>query len=86
MNVRHTLLAIYSEVGAYAYFGESVTTLEHSLQAAHFARLALARHRPSDRRSAIGMIAEKSPGCARRVDYGELIEALAQPGVSSADS
>jgi len=30
--------AIYSSRGAGAYFGEVVTTLEHSLQAAHFAQ------------------------------------------------
>jgi phosphonate degradation associated HDIG domain protein len=40
MNMRDTLFAIYSEAGAQAYFGESVTTLQHSLQTAHFARLA----------------------------------------------
>ena len=32
------LLSLYSAQGATAYFGESVTTLEHSLQAAHFAQ------------------------------------------------
>ena len=37
-DVRGELLSLYAEAGAHAYFGESVTTLEHSLQAAHFAR------------------------------------------------
>jgi [1-hydroxy-2-(trimethylamino)ethyl]phosphonate dioxygenase len=32
------LVSIYSSRGAAAYFGEVVTTIEHSLQAAHFAR------------------------------------------------
>ena len=36
--IYQTLFSLYSEQGATAYFGESVTTLEHSLQAAHFAR------------------------------------------------
>jgi [1-hydroxy-2-(trimethylamino)ethyl]phosphonate dioxygenase len=40
MHLSDSLSAIYSEAGAHAYFGESVTTLEHSLQTAHFARLA----------------------------------------------
>jgi phosphonate degradation associated HDIG domain protein len=40
MNLRDKLSAIYSEAGAHAYFGEPVTTLEHSLQTAYFARLA----------------------------------------------
>jgi predicted HD phosphohydrolase len=40
MPLREKLLGIYSEAGAHAYFGESVTTLEHSQQTAHFARLA----------------------------------------------
>jgi predicted HD phosphohydrolase len=31
-------LSLYSEQGTTSHFGESVTTLEHSLQAAHFAR------------------------------------------------
>jgi phosphonate degradation associated HDIG domain protein len=34
------LWGIYSSRGADAYFGEVVTTLEHSLQAAHFAQRA----------------------------------------------
>ena len=38
MNLTEQLWAIYSSRGAGAYFGEVVTTLEHSLQAAHFAR------------------------------------------------
>ena len=37
MTLTEQLLSIYSGRGAGAYFGESVTTLEHSLQAAHFA-------------------------------------------------
>src|SRR5580698_7424199 len=40
MLMRDRLSAIYSAAGAYAYFGESVTTLEHSLQTAHFAQMA----------------------------------------------
>jgi phosphonate degradation associated HDIG domain protein len=40
MRLREKLLAIYSVAGAHTYYGESVTTLEHSLQTAHFARLA----------------------------------------------
>jgi phosphonate degradation associated HDIG domain protein len=36
--IYNELSSIYSARGAAAYFGESVTTLEHSLQAAHFAR------------------------------------------------
>jgi [1-hydroxy-2-(trimethylamino)ethyl]phosphonate dioxygenase len=32
------LLSIYSSRGADTYFGESVTTLDHSLQAAYFAQ------------------------------------------------
>jgi phosphonate degradation associated HDIG domain protein len=38
MTLSEQLWAIYSSRGAGAYFGEVVTTLEHSLQAAHFAR------------------------------------------------
>jgi phosphonate degradation associated HDIG domain protein len=40
MTLTERLLSIYSGRGAGAYFGESVTTLEHSLQAAHFALAA----------------------------------------------
>jgi 2-amino-1-hydroxyethylphosphonate dioxygenase (glycine-forming) len=40
MLMRDRLLAIYREAGAYAYFGESLTTLEHSLQTALFAQVA----------------------------------------------
>jgi phosphonate degradation associated HDIG domain protein len=40
MKLRDKLLAVYSEAGAHAYFGEAVTTLQHSLQTAHFAALA----------------------------------------------
>ena len=32
------LVSIYSSRGAAAYFGEAVSTVEHSLQAAHFAQ------------------------------------------------
>jgi phosphonate degradation associated HDIG domain protein len=35
-----TLLAIYSRRGSVTYFGEAVTTTEHSLQAAYFAQAA----------------------------------------------
>jgi phosphonate degradation associated HDIG domain protein len=38
MTLSEQLWAIYSGRGADAYFGEAVTTLEHSLQAAHFAQ------------------------------------------------
>ena len=38
MTLTEQLWAIYSSRGAGAYFGEVVTTLEHSLQAAHFAQ------------------------------------------------
>src|ERR1700743_234492 len=40
MKLCERLLTLYSHAGAHAYFGEAVTTLEHSLQAAHFAQLA----------------------------------------------
>ena len=40
MQLCEKLLTLYSHAGAHAYFGEAVTTLEHSLQAAHFAQLA----------------------------------------------
>jgi [1-hydroxy-2-(trimethylamino)ethyl]phosphonate dioxygenase len=36
------LVSIYSSRGAAAYFGEAVTTIEHSLQAAHFAQASKA--------------------------------------------
>ena len=38
MTLSEQLWAIYSGRGAHAYFGEVVTTLEHSLQTAHFAQ------------------------------------------------
>jgi phosphonate degradation associated HDIG domain protein len=38
MTLTEQLWAIYSSRGAAAYFGEVVTTLEHSLQAAYFAQ------------------------------------------------
>jgi phosphonate degradation associated HDIG domain protein len=38
MTLTEQLCAIYSSRGAGAYFGEVVTTLEHSLQAAYFAQ------------------------------------------------
>ncbi len=38
MTLTEQLWAIYSSRGAGAYFGEVVTTLEHSLQAAYFAQ------------------------------------------------
>ena len=40
MTLTEQLWAIYSSRGAGAYFGEVVTTLEHSLQAAYFAQHA----------------------------------------------
>jgi phosphonate degradation associated HDIG domain protein len=38
MSVSDEVLALFNARGAEAYYGESVTTLEHMLQAAHFAR------------------------------------------------
>ena len=38
MTMTDRLISIYSSRGAAAYFGEAVTTIEHSLQAAHFAQ------------------------------------------------
>ena len=38
MTITADLWAIYSSRGAGAYFGEAVSTLEHSLQAAYFAK------------------------------------------------
>jgi phosphonate degradation associated HDIG domain protein len=38
MTPAEELWSIYSSRGAEEYFGEAVTTLEHSLQAAHFAQ------------------------------------------------
>jgi predicted HD phosphohydrolase len=38
MTLTEQLCGIYFSRGADAYFGEVVTTLEHSLQAAHFAQ------------------------------------------------
>jgi len=38
MTVSDEVLALFQERGASAYFGESVSVLEHALQAAHFAR------------------------------------------------
>jgi hypothetical protein len=38
VTILQRLVSIYSGRGAAAYFGEAVTTIEHSLQAAHFAQ------------------------------------------------
>jgi phosphonate degradation associated HDIG domain protein len=38
MTITERLASIYSGRGAAAYFGEAVSTLDHSLQAAHFAQ------------------------------------------------
>ena len=38
MTLSDQLLSIYSSRGADTYFGEAMTTLEHSLQAAYFAQ------------------------------------------------
>lgn len=38
MTLLTRLVSIYSSRGAAAYFGEAVTTIEHSLQTAHFAQ------------------------------------------------
>jgi phosphonate degradation associated HDIG domain protein len=40
MNVMDEIHAIFCRRGAAAYFGESVSMTEHSLQTAHFARMA----------------------------------------------
>ena len=40
MTLNDELLALYCGRGAATYFGETVTTMEHSLQAAHFAQAA----------------------------------------------
>ncbi len=40
MTVAHEIVTILEGPGARAYFGEPVSVLEHSLQAAHFARAA----------------------------------------------
>ena len=40
MTVTEEILALFQKRGADAYFGESVSTIEHSLQAAHFAQTA----------------------------------------------
>jgi phosphonate degradation associated HDIG domain protein len=40
MNLTDEILAIFKKRGADAYFGECVSTIEHSLQAAHFAQAA----------------------------------------------
>jgi predicted HD phosphohydrolase len=42
MTLAEELSALYSSRGAATYFGEEVTTLEHSLQTAHFAQLSAA--------------------------------------------
>ena len=39
MSLSDELYAIYSGRGAATYFGETVTTMEHSLQTAHFAEI-----------------------------------------------
>ena len=38
MNLTDEILTIFKKRGADAYFGECVSTIEHSLQAAHFAQ------------------------------------------------
>jgi phosphonate degradation associated HDIG domain protein len=40
MKITDELLSIYTQRGSAAYFGEAVTTTEHSLQAAHFAQIS----------------------------------------------
>jgi [1-hydroxy-2-(trimethylamino)ethyl]phosphonate dioxygenase len=40
MSIGEEILGIFHRRGADAYFGEGVSTIEHSLQAAHFARAA----------------------------------------------
>jgi [1-hydroxy-2-(trimethylamino)ethyl]phosphonate dioxygenase len=40
VSVANELLALYAARGAATYFGEVVTTAEHSLQTAHFAQLS----------------------------------------------
>jgi phosphonate degradation associated HDIG domain protein len=42
MNLTDEILAIFKKRGADAYFGECVSTIEHSLQAAYFAQAAAA--------------------------------------------
>lgn len=42
MTITDQILEIFARRGASAYFGESVSTTEHSLQAAYFARAAAA--------------------------------------------
>ncbi len=43
MTTIEELLSLYSRCGAAAYFGESVSTSEHSLQAAYFAQASGAK-------------------------------------------
>jgi phosphonate degradation associated HDIG domain protein len=40
MSISDEIFAVFENRGAEAYYGEAVSMLEHSLQAAHFARLA----------------------------------------------
>src|SRR5581483_5122206 len=40
MNVADEVVAIFQTSGSAAYFGESVSMLEHALQAAHFAQIS----------------------------------------------
>ena len=42
MSVTDEILGLYQKRGSDAYFGESVSMLEHGLQAAYFARTAAA--------------------------------------------
>ncbi len=42
MNATDQILGVFTKRGAGAYFGESVSMLEHALQAAHFAQRAAA--------------------------------------------
>jgi len=42
MNVTEEILDLFQRRGSSAYFGESVSMLEHALQAAHFAQTAAA--------------------------------------------
>ena len=42
MNVSEEILDVFQRFGSSAYFGESVSMMEHALQAAHFAQTAAA--------------------------------------------
>lgn len=42
MNVTDEILDVFQRFGSNAYFGESVSMMEHALQAAHFAQTAAA--------------------------------------------